>query len=77
MKGSVLGEDVGGEKAVEKKPTRDRRAVPLDFPLEYARLRTVPISFSVITTACVAYGWCIDKKVMLAAPLILQVISEF
>ncbi|PSR70923.1 hypothetical protein PHLCEN_2v13195 [Hermanssonia centrifuga] len=48
-----------------------------NFPIEYARFRTMPIYFSLYIAACIAYGWCLDRKVNLAGPLILQVLSEF
>lgn len=48
-----------------------------NFPLEYARLRLVPVYFAVYVAACIGYGWCLDKKVNIAGPLILQIISEY
>jgi MFS family permease len=47
-----------------------------NFPIERARLRTTPIYLAVLVTTMIGYGWCLQKSVNLAVPLILQVISE-
>jgi prepilin signal peptidase PulO-like enzyme (type II secretory pathway) len=47
-----------------------------NFPIERARLRTTPIYLAVFVAATVGYGWCLQKNVNLAVPLILQIISE-
>ena len=47
------------------------------FPVEYARLRTVPVYYGTYIAATIAYGWCLDKKVNIAAPLIFQILSEW
>ncbi|EXJ84722.1 hypothetical protein A1O3_05393 [Capronia epimyces CBS 606.96] len=45
-----------------------------DFPIEMARLRTMPV-FLLIFVACVlAWGWCLQHKVSIAGPLVLQII---
>lgn len=41
------------------------------FPIEKARLRLIPIFVAIYTASCVGYGWCIEKKVNIAGPLIL------
>lgn len=46
------------------------------FPIEYARFRTIPIYFVVCVACCAGYGWCLQKKVNIAAPLLLQICSE-
>lgn len=46
------------------------------FPIEYARLRLMPAFFAVYVAACIGYGWCLQAKVNIAGPLILQIISE-
>ena len=46
------------------------------FPLEYARLRTMPAYFAIFVVVAIGYGWCLQAKVSLAGPLVLQVISE-
>lgn len=46
------------------------------FPIEYARLRLMPAFFAVYIAACIGYGWCLQAKVNIAGPLILQIISE-
>jgi len=41
------------------------------FPLEKARLRLTPLYVIVFVSCTVAYGWCMETRVSLAAPLIL------
>lgn len=47
-----------------------------NFPIERARLRTTPIYLAVFVAAIIGYGWCLEKRVNLAGPQILQAISE-
>ena len=47
-----------------------------NFPIEHARLRTTPIYLALFVSATLGYGWCLQKSVNLAVPLILQIISE-
>lgn len=47
-----------------------------NFPIEKARLRTVPIYIAIFTACCIGYGWCLQAKVSLAGPLILQFLSK-
>ncbi|GJE85845.1 MFS general substrate transporter [Phanerochaete sordida] len=47
------------------------------FPIEYARFRTMPAYFVVYTVCCAGYGWCLQAKVNLAGPLILQIIIGY
>lgn len=47
-----------------------------NFPIEYARFRTMPVYFVIYLGACIGYGWCLKAKVNIAGPLILQFISE-
>ena len=46
------------------------------FPVEKARLRMLPVYFVLYTGAVIGYGWCLQAKVSLAVPLILQIFSE-
>lgn len=64
-------EGTGGEKMRAEDVTRDEH-----FPIEYARWRTMPVYFVVFVVVCVGYGWTLERKVNIAAPLILQVISK-
>ena len=48
-----------------------------NFPIEYARFRTMPAYLVVYVAACIGYGWCLDAKVNIAGPLILQIISTW
>jgi hypothetical protein len=67
-------EAIGMEKGQELKPedvTREEY-----FPIELARLRLLPV-YLLISSACsIGYGWSVEKRVSLAVPLILHVISE-
>lgn len=48
-----------------------------NFPIEYARFRTMPVYFIVYVACCMGYGWCLEAKVNIAGPLILQIVSEY
>ncbi|PPQ79104.1 hypothetical protein CVT25_002897 [Psilocybe cyanescens] len=43
-----------------------------NFPLEKARLRLTPYLIIICAAACAGYGWCLQQKVHIAVPLILQ-----
>ncbi|KAF8167670.1 major facilitator superfamily domain-containing protein [Crassisporium funariophilum] len=47
------------------------------FPLEQARLRLMPILVLFMAASCAGYGWCLQRKVNIAVPLILQFIVGF
>ncbi|KAI0830472.1 MFS general substrate transporter [Trametes gibbosa] len=44
------------------------------FPIEYARLRLMPVFFALYVAACIGYGWCLQAGVNIAGPLILQIV---
>ncbi|GAW02376.1 MFS general substrate transporter [Lentinula edodes] len=46
-----------------------------DFPIEKARLMSMSYSMVVLVATGMGYGWCLQKKVHIAAPLVLQFIS--
>ncbi|KAJ3556518.1 hypothetical protein NM688_g1983 [Phlebia brevispora] len=48
-----------------------------NFPIEYARFRTMPAYFIVYVAACIGYGWCLDAKVNIAGPLILNIVIGY
>lgn len=48
----------------------------LEFPKEYARLRTMPVLLVLFSGAVIAWGFCVDKGVHIAVPLALQVVCE-
>lgn len=45
-----------------------------NFPIEKARLRLLPYLIVLLAATCAAYGWCLQKRVNLAGPLILQIV---
>lgn len=47
-----------------------------DFKIERARMRTMPIFMAVFIASLVGYGWCLQSKVNMSAPLILQFLRE-
>lgn len=47
-----------------------------NFPIERARLRMMPIYLGMFTVATIGYGWCLQTKVNIAVPLVLQVFSK-
>ena len=48
-----------------------------NFPIEYARFRTMPLWVAAYLAACIGYGWCLEANVHISGPLILQFISEY
>lgn len=48
-----------------------------DFPVEVARFRLIPIHQCVCACVALVYGWCVDKDISIAVPLIMQVIFGF
>lgn len=48
-----------------------------NFPIEIVRMKTIPIQLLVCVACCVGYGWCLQYKVNLAVPLVLQFIFGF
>ncbi|KAF8349672.1 MFS general substrate transporter [Amanita rubescens] len=64
---------VGNEKHdSEEQVTRDNM-----FPLEKARLRLLPFLLVVYVIVCAGYGWCLEKKSIIAGPLILQFVMSY
>jgi MFS family permease len=60
-----------GEKGIRPEDvTREE-----NFPIERARLRTTPMYLALFVATTIGYGWCLQKNVNLAVPLILQIIS--
>ncbi|KAI8160838.1 hypothetical protein K4K49_008024 [Colletotrichum sp. SAR 10_70] len=49
----------------------------LEFPKEYARLRTMPVLLVLFSGAVIAWGFCVDKGVHIAVPLALQVVLGY
>lgn len=45
-----------------------------NFPIEKARLRTLPIFTAIFAATCAGYGWSLQREVNIAVPLILQFI---
>jgi len=48
-----------------------------NFPIEKARLRTMPIYYFLFIASCAGYGWCLQHKVNIAGPLLLQLIIGY
>ncbi|KAJ0373904.1 hypothetical protein COL26b_007942 [Colletotrichum chrysophilum] len=49
----------------------------LEFPKEYARLRTMPVLLVLFSGAVIVWGFCVDKGVHIAVPLALQVVLGY
>ncbi|KAK2033576.1 MFS general substrate transporter [Colletotrichum zoysiae] len=47
------------------------------FPKEYARLRTMPVLLVLFSGSVVAWGFCVDRGVHIAVPLMLQVLLGY
>lgn len=67
------GIDNGAEDAAGR--DKDGNLDP-KFPIERARLRTLPISLGIYIACLAGYGWCLQAKVNIAGPLMLQIVSE-
>ncbi|KIJ66317.1 hypothetical protein HYDPIDRAFT_86715 [Hydnomerulius pinastri MD-312] len=48
-----------------------------NFPIERARLRTMPIYLAIFVIGCAGYGWCLERHVNIAAPLVIQMILGY
>lgn len=59
-----------------KRQLGDEEVVLADFPKEYARLRTIPAFMVVFAVSVIAWGWCIESRVSMAAPLVIQVFGK-
>jgi hypothetical protein len=59
------------------KEKKSSTSVHDDFPIEYARLRTLPLYLAIYVTAVVGYGWSLRFNAHIAVPIILQFISMF
>jgi len=69
----IRNAEVGGEKSMRVEDvSRDE-----NFPIERARLRTAPIYHALLAIAVIGYGWCLQKNVNVAVPLILQIIIGY
>ncbi|KAF8207964.1 MFS general substrate transporter [Mycena galopus ATCC 62051] len=59
------------ESEAESQQTKTTKEPQDDsFPIEKARMRFVPILLVCCVASTVAYGWCIERRVNLAAPLV-------
>jgi len=47
-----------------------------DLPIEKTRMRGIPVYFMVLIGCTMGYGWCVEQRVHLAVPLVLQFFSE-
>lgn len=72
------------EKIEKEAPTDTENPVAAEqvasdenFPIERARLRQVPFHLIVYAACCAGYGWCLEKKVNIAVPLVLQIVCKF
>ncbi|EPQ60395.1 MFS general substrate transporter [Gloeophyllum trabeum ATCC 11539] len=61
----------------EKRINPDDITKSENWPVEKARLRTLPYYVAVLVAVCCGYGWCLQEKVSIAAPLVLQILVGF
>lgn len=47
------------------------------FPIEYARLRMIPVLLVIFVGSVIGWGWSIQAKANIAVPLVLQVIRKY
>ncbi|GAA5891148.1 hypothetical protein JCM5296_004909 [Sporobolomyces johnsonii] len=67
-KRAEAGIDAATEEKERKKDLNDLST----FPIEKARLRSLPYYFAVLIACSIVYGWVLDKGVHLSVPLIMQ-----
>jgi len=63
----------GNEKINDEKCEAGKESS--DFPIEYARLRGIPLHVLVFVASIIGYAWAIQKAVHIAVPLVLQFFS--
>jgi len=75
---TITGKVLDREYRVVKEGLRknDVEVTNVDFPIEYARLRTMPIHLLVFCASVFAWGWCLEKNVSIVAPLVFQVLRK-
>lgn len=56
---------------------REERLSEFGFPIEKARLRSMPFYLIIYTAVIAGYGWCLQQRVHISAPLILQFIIGY
>jgi len=76
---TITGKVLDREYRVVKEGLRknDVEVTNVDFPIEYARLRTMPIHLLVFCASVFAWGWCLEKNVSIVAPLVFQVLLGY
>ncbi|KAH7930390.1 MFS general substrate transporter [Leucogyrophana mollusca] len=47
------------------------------FPIERARLRTMPVYLGIFIVCCAGYGWCLQERANLGVTLVLQIIIGY
>ncbi|KAF8640674.1 hypothetical protein AX17_000331 [Amanita inopinata Kibby_2008] len=90
--GMMIGSSVTGKvldleyRTFKKKVSHDAQVAEMqkgpstvifDFPVEQARLRLLPYLAAIAAVACAGYGWCLEKQVHIAVPIILQFIMGY
>ncbi|KAG6832159.1 hypothetical protein H0H92_004890 [Tricholoma furcatifolium] len=75
----LLNKVKGTEEPTTDQPKEKpaKQTVPEDFPIEKARLRLLPLLVALLVVCSCGYGWCIQRQVNLAGPLILQIIVGY
>lgn len=64
------------EDKVDEKDSDEEGDIRDDFPIEMARLRTMPLYSFFFIAVTLGYGWCVQAKVSIAGPLILQFLRK-
>jgi hypothetical protein len=64
------------EADTENKMSPEDVTKEANFPIEKARLRTMPFYYVLFIASCAGYGWCLQHKVSIAGPLLLQFIRR-
>ncbi|KAH6710702.1 major facilitator superfamily domain-containing protein [Leptodontidium sp. MPI-SDFR-AT-0119] len=75
--GKLLDREYRVVKESLKKSEIETEVSNTDFPIEYARFRTMPIHLLVFCASVFAWGWCLEKNVSIVAPLVFQVLLGY
>lgn len=71
-------EGAGSEKQEHEIPSIPSltKEEELTFHVEKARLRWSFLYTGLTVAACMGYGWCLDRRTRIAAPLVIQFVGE-
>ncbi|KAI0068155.1 MFS general substrate transporter [Artomyces pyxidatus] len=74
---AIVRDQVVRKAQVDPETEVDVKAIETDgtFPIERARLRSIPLYLTIFTACIIGYGWTLQSRVSIAVPLILLIIT--